>query len=522
MKSYIMGFFITLIILTSSGCTTFDYAINSESGLTRDWRLDYQYPSEADIDFYVNTDCPPIPYRGTPSECSQRKWNLEDINPHFCEISESDTCFRDSAIRHDDLRLCDEINETEYGFFDTYREDCYSKIYVNRKDFQKCETLTIKEARDYCFFWLGSNMDNVSLCDRMSDESGLKDQCYVNVDESNAIIPEADAGFSIVGDQFDSVGEPIDIGGKLAFMAFRNGRNVIYYDGNDIGTEYSVVTDLTEVNDKVTFIAARFITPYLVYGDIEIPINYTVNMLTGIGGKLAYVETRESGKYVVFDYTTLGQGYDYVADLVDVDGKPAYIAKKGDETYIVYNGEEYGKEYDFVSNLTEVGGDIAYLAEHEGKSFVVWGGNEIGKEYEWVNYPREVNGKLIFKARDDGVLFLDYDGEKLGLGYDTMGYPTEINGKLAFRVLHDGKDFAYFDGVEYGKDTDKVANIANIGGEFAYRAKKNDYWFIYYKGQEIGSQFTSIGRPIDIGGKLAFRAYQLSNKEIKNFIVIED
>jgi hypothetical protein len=225
------------------------------------------------------------------------------------------------------------------------------------------------------------------------------------------------------------------VGGKIAYLASKNGetykkivpqtsesgrdvppegvKSVLVYDGREIGREYDTVGFPMEVGGKLAYLALKGGKNFIVVGGLEGSVYDVIHKPLIIGGKLAYIAEKGGKIFLVYDgvETAAYDRIDY-ASLEDAGGKPAYRAadpgrKKG-KYFMVYNGTEIGKEYDNVLSYAASGEKQAYVAELKTTRFVVYQGAGIGKDFDSVD-PDSLafyDGKLTFIAQKSGVWYI--------------------------------------------------------------------------------------------------------------------
>ncbi|MDP6670851.1 MAG: hypothetical protein QGI60_03475 [archaeon] len=129
----------------------------------------------------------------------------------------------------------------------------------------------------------------------------------------------------------------------------------IVYGEEEVGTEYQDASSPIEVNGKLAYVAKEEDKQFVVYDGKELK---KYDLLGGILG---------GGCSLKFDMC-----------LLEVNGKLAYVAREGDKQFVVYDGKEL-KKYDDVERLIEVNGKLAYIAKEGNKQFVVFDEKELKK-----------------------------------------------------------------------------------------------------------------------------------------------
>ena len=254
-----------------------------------------------------------------------------------------------------------------------------------------------------------------------------------------------------------------EINGKLVYV-YSDLKSHIVYDGQEVGSEYASVNSPVEINGKLAYVATEDNRTFIVYDGQEIGKQYgKAHTPVNVNGKLAYIaeedcEVKEMRGYstlscnksfIVFNGQELGKEYDYVASPMEVNGKLLYKAKLGDKIFFVYNGQEVGKEYEFVDYAMDINGKLAYVAgrmtpalvgnARTQEMFVIYDGKVLGNYYFEVDGMVSVNGKIAFLASKASEHILYYNGKEVVMNDDCKDL-TNINGKLAF-VLESGKSY---------------------------------------------------------------------------------
>lgn len=352
-----------------------------------------------------------------------------------------------------------------------------------------------------------------------------------------------------LGKEYESVGSPKNISGKLAYSAIKkDGKQIIIYDGKEIGKEYDGVLDFGEVGGKLLYIAFKSIghgvtKNFIIFGGKvfgeengffmpRISIDKK-DYFKVVNGKLAYManENHQNKWFIVYDGAKLGKQYDEITVPEEINGKLTYMANKNGKNFIVYDGLEIGKEYDRADYPIEVNGKLAYFAKKDKKTFVVFDGKEIGNEYVgdyFIESPKEIGGKLAYKIRLFSAIksIVVYDGNEYGKEYDSIdGDLMSVNDKLLYKAIKgnkdflDSKNFIIYNGNE-SKEYDGTSNIVSVNGKLAYLASKNGNFYINYDGIEYefnSKEYSDVDFLFVLNGKLAFCV----EKDNKSFIMVE-
>ncbi len=359
-------------------------------------------------------------------------------------------------------------------------------------------------------------------------------------------------GFIEIGkfeDPLISTGEPVEVGGKLAYTVKKmvGGRTEDYvvYDGKDYGKEYGGRASYPlDSNGKLVYSVGKPAksdkAPIFVFNGEEYYrsySSYTSTLPVEVNGKVAYLVEKDKKELLIYDGEELTKEYSSVSSIANINNKLAYVAANritgtlDQSSDVYYDGVKVGGGYYAVvagyfadPKLLSINGKLAYLFEtKDRKSYIYYDGKEIGNEYDEVATPREVNGKLTFSAKKDGKYFVVFDGKEYGKEYDSAYGPVDIGGKLAFTVKVGQKNFIVYDGKEIGKEYSSATNPISVNGSLAYQAStydvnKNSRIFIVYNGVDVSKEYGRATKPVSINGKLA---YFVEAKDYKSFIVME-
>jgi hypothetical protein len=349
-----------------------------------------------------------------------------------------------------------------------------------------------------------------------------------------------------IGIEYDNAYSPMEIGGKLAFIAEREDKRFIAYNNQEIGGDYWLMSNPVDVAGKLAFKAQKKKGDkfYIVYDGQEYGQEYDFIQYgpADINGQAAYLANIGREYFLVINGSKNGSNYSDVGNLVInnvinneyafyakllpkngsnnvsnfSEGTSAYVARQYGRDVIVYNGEELGKEYDSVFQPQFVGGKLLYLAKKNNKILVIYNRERIGQEYDYVVNFTDINGRLAFIARQGSETFIDFDGEKIFI--DKPQGLASINGKLAYISVQDDGFHMIYDGKEMGV-YDYIKKIIELHGKLAFTAKIDNRWaLIYDNGQQKISGFDFIDDLMIISGKLAFTA----GIETKTFIMMEE
>jgi len=333
--------------------------------------------------------------------------------------------------------------------------------------------------------------------------------------------------FTEVGIEYDSAYNPVEIAGKLAFIAKKDGKSFVVYDGQKINYEYNQVSQIADIGGKLAFSANNDKDNwFVVYDGQEIIKNYRLALnLVDIGGKLALKAQKEkNGNFFIFyDGREFGREYDFVqSDPININGELGYLASIQDKYFLVINDKKVGINYSDVSNLISDGVNYAfyaklmpkngvnntrdtsvYVARKYGPSVIVYNGNELGKEYDDVFSPQFIDGRLLYLAKKNGKTLVIYNNEKIGQEYDYVTNFVDINGRLTFIAKQGIDTFIDYNGKKIF--VDKPQNLTNANGELAYVSVERDGFHVIYAEEEVGA-YDYVSEIIDFRGKPAFAA----------------
>jgi hypothetical protein len=345
-----------------------------------------------------------------------------------------------------------------------------------------------------------------SLCNLVYS-SRAKADCFLNTSttatsENNVAQNSAESGmFTIVKTDYKQIKDLHDIGGKLAY-AFENndGTSGVVYDGQVVSGAYQKVgiLPIAEVGGKLAYEAYKGEKQVIVWGGNEYGVEYDGSWRpTDVAGRLAFVA--EKGKIgdqnhkqvIVWDGKEYGTNFKSANDVVDIGGKLAYIGRDSSGAYIVVGDKKYGP-YGQVRWLH--GQDGHFIAEvSNGKgdvSFLVVDGKEVGKGYKYFTGPYTfIDGKFGFSASKNEKIVIVYDGKEIGMGSSYESGPYNIKGQLAYVAGNtDGTSQLIVGEQAVGpKISDPVYNVSvSDGGRVAIQTENaNKEIVVYLDGKEV-------------------------------------
>ena len=180
------------------------------------------------------------------------------------------------------------------------------------------------------------------------------------------------------GRKYDSVYFPMNVGGKLAYVALKAGKKFIVYDGME-APNYNEVYEPLIFGGKIAHLAELNGSGIFVYDGI-IKANYSrvdPQSLKEIDGKLAFRaadDDKPKGRYfVVYDGTEIGKGFDNVLAFTASGAKQAYLAEKNASRYVVYDGHAIQHGYNYIdpASLSFHNGKLSFVAQKSGKWYII-------------------------------------------------------------------------------------------------------------------------------------------------------
>lgn len=361
-----------------------------------------------------------------------------------------------------------------------------------------------------------------------------------------------------LGKNYDYVGKPIDIGGKLAFSAAKgctikkdgNGiigyddcSSLIVYDGEEIRTEGADLSTPHNIGGNLAYVSVfgeyeRYVDypyDYLIhfggktygpYYDLEhdrFDTFYTY--LKDIDGKLAYVAKKgEDGESLYYDGKKLGEQYDqvvYLDSLKIINGKLLYEGVDNcrtsgykricDDYYLNYDGTDIGP-YDGIGTLEGDYNDLSYSYEKDDNIFFVYGDTKLGP-YDYIVRARAIGDskKLVYLPRKDQMTYVVFDGKELG-PYEEVPkkYIEDFDDKPLFKFLQGESEFIVYDGQVTGplKPIDDYywdKQLEVVLGKVALLINEyNEIPIMKYGGQDYGTQYDVASLPVEVNGKLTY------------------
>ncbi len=372
----------------------------------------------------------------------------------------------------------------------------------------------------------------------------------------------SNVAFIEIGKGYTSVASPMDIGGKLAYMARLKNKWIVVFDGKEFGSEYETVSSFIGNDGKLAYVAKNNGKEFVVYDGKKISKEYdAIYNLVSVNKKIGYRVFENQKSYVVYDGVEVAKEYDESDSPMEINEVFSYIGKKGDKEFLIYGNQKLGSGYELNTihpdSVKVLDGKVLFFVTTKAsKTFVVYDGVDLGKEYN--NLVSEeiavINGKLAYVVMKNGRYVVVYDGKEGEKSYDVIKTLKNINGKLAYLavkdmvsqiqgtakvdnvvLVYDGKeiqiatssskenlalyDIYRGDGLEdVSMKYEVVDKPAVVNNKIAVPVKKNDSWFVLYDGKEVGVDgYDTVGSLREVNKKLAF--YVKKNK--KEFIVYD-
>ena len=350
--------------------------------------------------------------------------------------------------------------------------------------------------------------------------------------------------FTEIGREYDDAYNPIEVNGKLAFIARRDGKAFVVDAGEKRLAEYEAITEIANIGSGLAFTAVKDRKSDVFFGNQKILTDqYSVSNLHEIEGQLTFNvrhEKSDNAYTIYFGGEEVGKEYDFIiGEPVQINGKLAFLAQKQNEVFLVSNGEKASNAYKNADTLISVNATYAFIATKpptqpvqftgntteiarllQGKSIVVYDGKELGEEYDGITHLFNFAEKLLYiAATKTGQYVLVLEGKEITREYDQIFAITDVNGRLAFAAKLGVKTLIFYDNEKIDEltGTETLQVLQNAHGKLAYAVKKPDGFHVQLDGKKIGVY--EYIRPLDennwrfheVLGKLAFAA-RIGNK----------
>src|SRR3989344_724662 len=209
--------------------------------------------------------------------------------------------------------------------------------------------------------------------------------------------------FTIVKTNYKQIKDLHDVGGKLAY-AFENndGTSGVVYDGQVVSGAYQKVgiLPIAEVGGKLAYEAYKADKEIIVWDGQEFGTQYDRAFRPAdVGGKLAYLAIQGGKQFVVWDGKEYGKEYGQTLDIREVGEKLAFIAGKINEgQYVLYDGKAFGP-YGWVRWIHERDGHWVAQAQTGDTQMLLVDGKEHGRGYAFEGEYALVDGKVAFSVK---------------------------------------------------------------------------------------------------------------------------
>ncbi|GEM_PF-3480992 len=338
----------------------------------------------------------------------------------------------------------------------------------------------------------------------------------------------------LVSGAYEKVGIlPIaEVGGTLAYEAYKDGKQIIVWDGKEYGNEYDIALSPTDVGGKLAFLARRGtretgLHQFVVWDGKEYGTQFQqANDIRDFSGQPLFKAKGANGDYVVVGDTSYGP-YGYVSSLVVQDGH--WVAKGGNNpTYYIVDGVLSAVPTNDIGQGVFVNDEFAYGAASLEHPLIMYQGKEVGRAVNSEGGPFEINGKVGYVALlPDNRAQLMVDGQPVGPAIAGRVHNIAVSegGRVAIQV-EDGSKCSAVGGAVY-LDGEKVyegctSNPYGFYGEkLLFWIKENGMSLLWYDGEKIGHGFYGFNYIELINGKIAIAAFASTNKGIEYSLLLE-
>ena len=105
--------------------------------------------------------------------------NDSDICGNIVDEEKANRCYVGIAVETNDVMICEKVtNQTKY------KDWCYSKIAVNKKEESLCQKIIDDDTRDGCYWEINQENLDYSVCEKLKNPE-TKDYCYSKVAVEN-------------------------------------------------------------------------------------------------------------------------------------------------------------------------------------------------------------------------------------------------------------------------------------------------------------------------------------------------
>ena len=359
----------------------------------------------------------------------------------------------------------------------------------------------------------------------LHDVGGKLAYAFENNDGTSGVVYDG----QIVSGSYQKVGIlPIaEVGGKLAYEAYKGDREIIVWDDQEFGTSYDRASQPTDVGGKLAFVAEIGKKYFVVYDGKEYGREVDgAGRPTSVQGKLAYVADTNinGGQYVIFDGKQVGSRYGRVEWIKDEDGHLVFEGVNGNGTLLVVDGKEYGSGYGRIQNHVLVDGRLAFSAQKDGKTVIVYDGKEIGTGSSYESGPYNIKGQLAYVAGNtDGTSQLIVGGQAVGPKISDPVHNVAVSdgGRVAIQTENANKEIAvYLDGKEVYRG--KGGNPFGFFGEkLLFWIQENKLSALWYDGKKIGQGFYGYNYFAVVNGKLDIAAFASASGGVQYSLLLE-
>ncbi|OGC78998.1 hypothetical protein A2852_00090 [Candidatus Adlerbacteria bacterium RIFCSPHIGHO2_01_FULL_54_23] len=324
-----------------------------------------------------------------------------------------------------------------------------------------------------------------------------------------------------------------EVGGKLAYEAYKGDKEIIVWDGQEFGTSYNRASQPTDIGGKLAFVAEIGKKYFVVYDGKEYGREADgAGRPTSIQGKLAYAADTNinGGQYVVFDGKQVGGRYGRVEWIKDEDGHLVFEGVNGNGTLLVVDGKEYGFGYGQIQNHVLIDGKLAFSAQKDGKTVIVYEGTEIGTGSSYEAGPYNIKGQLAYiAANPDGTSQLMVGGQAVGpvMSGSVRNVDVSKGGRVVVQIDDGSKQCR---GVVHGPiylDGEKVYEGCS-SNPFGFFGEKLLFWTqeggdkaLWYDGKKIGQGFYGYNYFAVVDGKLAIAAFASAGQGVQYSLLLE-
>lgn len=179
-------------------------------------------------------------------------------------------------------------------------------------------------------------------------------------------------------------------------------QNYVYWGNEVLEGPYPDITDLEVIDGKAAFIfnekpeySYNQGENNLYYGGQILGKNYSIILgFKEVGNSIAY----RTGETIVFNKEKYAEDFDTITGFGEVDGKLYVKGEKGGEEIILYEKQLYGSNCTKIKDPFLLGEEFAFICEREGDWFIESSNNKIGPFTE-IAYEETIGRKDYFIGR---------------------------------------------------------------------------------------------------------------------------